>query len=121
MPNPKRYRVIQGYQSPYPYPIIFHIGEEVEVGKEFGDDPDWQDWIWCEGEHENMAWVPKQHVKIHANTGIFITDYNAMELSVVVGEKLKVHEIVNGFGMAEKSDGARGWVPMRNLEPEERD
>jgi hypothetical protein len=44
-----------------------------------------------------------------------------MELSVVIGETLKVHEIVNGFGMAEKSNGTRGWVPMRNLESKERE
>jgi hypothetical protein len=121
MQKPQRYHVIRDYQSPYPNPIVFHTGEEVEVGSEFGEDPDWKDWIWCEGEHENKAWVPKQYLKIHANRGIFITDYNAMELSVVIGETLKVHEIVNGFGMAEKSNGTRGWVPMRNLESKERE
>ena len=112
----KRYRVIQDYQSPYPDPIIFHKGEEVEVGKEFTDDPDWKDWVWCEGEHDNRAWVPKQYLEIHAKKGKFNTDYNALELSVVVGEMLIVHEIVNGFGMAEKADGTRGWVPMKNLQ-----
>ena len=116
----KRYRVILNYQSPYPDPIIFHKGEEVFVGKEFTDDPDWKDWVWCEGKQGNQAWVPKQFLEIRANRGIFITDYNALELSVVVGETLDVHEIVNGFGMAEKSDGSHGWVPMKNLEPVER-
>jgi len=43
-----------------------------------------------------------------------------MELSVKVGEELVVYEVVNGFGMSEKPDGAKGWVPMRNLEIEER-
>ncbi|MBN1451569.1 MAG: hypothetical protein JW963_11185 [Anaerolineales bacterium] len=113
--RPKRYRVIQDYQSPYPAPIIFHKGEEVEVGNEFTDDPDWKDWVWCEGEHNNRAWVPKQYLETHAHKGIFITDYNAMELNVVVGETVNIHEIVNGFGMAEKQNGEHGWVPMKNL------
>jgi len=118
--RPKSYRVIRDYQSPYPEPIVFCKGEEVKVGKEFTEDPDWKDWVWCEGKNDNKAWIPKQYLEIHANEGIFITDYNALELSVVVDEMLNIHEIVNGFGMAERPDGTRGWVPMKNLEPNER-
>jgi hypothetical protein len=115
--EPKLHRVIQDYQSPYPDPIIFFKGEEVTIGKEFTDDPDWKDWIWCEGQNDNQAWVPKQYLEIKEDTGIFLTDYNALELSVAIGEILSVYEIVNGFGMAEKQNGERGWVPLRNLEP----
>jgi hypothetical protein len=116
---PRRYRVIAPYQTSYPDPIPFREGEQVKVGKEFSDDPDWQDWVWCEGEHGDCAWAPKQYLEIRADKGRFITDYNAQELNVLPGETLKIYEIVNGFGMAEKPDGARGWVPMRNLEREE--
>ena len=120
MTKPKRYRVIAEYQSPYPDPIIFHEGEKVTIGKEFTDDPDWKDWVWCEGEHDQEAWVPKQHLEIRGNTGRFITDYNALELSVAIGETLNIYEIVNGFGMAEKSNGECGWVPIKNLQEEEK-
>ena len=113
----KQYRVIENYQSPYPEPIIFHKGELVTVGKEFTDDPDWMNWVWCEGRNNNQAWVPKQYLDIEANQGVFNTDYNALELSVVVGEVLIIYEIVNGFGLAEKQTGERGWVPLRNTEP----
>ncbi len=91
----------------------------VTVGKEFTDDPDWKDWVWCEGQNDNRAWVPKQYLEIKENTGKFLTDYNALELSVVVGEILYIHETVNGFGMAEKLNGERGWVPMKNLQMED--
>jgi len=60
--------------------------------------------------------VPKQYLDGAPGKATFIRDYNAMELSVCEGEKLILHEIVNGFGMAEKPDGRQGWVPMRNLE-----
>jgi hypothetical protein len=119
MTNSKRYFVIEDYQSPYPEPIIFLKGEKVIIRKEFTDDPDWKDWVWCEGEHDNQAWVPKQYLGIEAGKGVFNTDYNALELSVAVGEMLRVHETVNGFGMAEKPNGERGWVPLRNLQVEE--
>lgn len=42
-----------------------------------------------------------------------------MELSVQTGEILVIHEIVNGFGMSEKPNGTKGWVPLRNMKIEE--
>ena len=111
----KQYRVIESYQSPYPGPILFQKGEAVTIGREFTDDPDWKDWLWCQGQNDNQAWVPRQYLEIEADQGIFVTDYNALELSVVVGEVLMLDEIVNGFGMAKKQSGERGWVPLKHL------
>lgn len=116
----EHYRVIKDYKSPYPDPIVFQEGEKVKVGQEFKDDPEWKNWIWCEGRNNKKAWVPKQNVDINGMNGTLNKEYNAMEISVKVGEKLVVHEIVNGFGMSEKTNGMRGWVPMKNMEIEER-
>jgi len=113
--KPTKYRVIREYQSPYPDPLIFQKGEVVEIGEEFTDDPAWKNWFWCEGTNNRQAWVPKQYLDTNGGKGTFKKDYNAMELSVAVGEALWVYEIVNGFGMAEKPDGTSGWVPMKNL------
>lgn len=117
MTGPRRYRVTEAYRSPYPEPILFRKGEAVTVGREFNDDPDWQGWVWCEGERGNAAWVPKEYLAMQADRGTLLTNYNAMELSLAAGEVLEVYEIVNGFGMVHKPDGARGWAPIRNLEP----
>jgi hypothetical protein len=111
-----RYRVVADYQSPYPDSIIFRKGEKVQIGKEFTEDPDWKDWVRCESENGNKAWVPKQYLKMEAGSGVFLSDYDARELSVTVDEVINVYEIVNGFGMSEKQNGERGWVPLRNLE-----
>jgi hypothetical protein len=108
--------VIESYRSPYPSPIIFHAGEQVRIRKEFTEDPEWKNWMWCEGKRGNKSWVPKQYLEMETvSRGVFLTEYNALELSVRSGEVLKVHEIVNGFAMAEKSDGRLGWVPLKNL------
>ena len=112
--KPEHYRVVRDYESPYPNSMSFLKGELVKVGQEFKEDPDWENWVWCEGNNKK-AWVPKQYIKILGTTGIFERDYDALELSVQVGEKLIVHEIVNGFGLSEKPDRAKGWVLMRNL------
>jgi len=82
----KKYQVTKEYKSPYPRPIIFNIGDIVRIGKEFTDDPDWNDWIWCEKTDNINAWVPKQYLNILEKQGTFKRDYNAMELSVSVGE-----------------------------------
>lgn len=116
----RHYRVIKDYKSPYPDPIVFQKGEKVKVGQEFKEDPDWRNWIWCEGKNNKKAWAPKQYVDIDGTNGIFNKDYNAMESSVQIGEKLVVYEIVNGFGMSEKTNGARGWVPMKNMQIEDK-
>lgn len=116
MDRPVRYfRVVEPYNSPYPTPIIFHAGEKVIIRREFKEDPEWKDWVWCEGQRGNQAWAPKQYLDMDRDRGVFLTEYNALELSVEVGEMLRVHEIVNGFAMAEKLDGRLGWVPLRNL------
>ena len=87
----------------------------MKVGEEFKEDPDWRNWIWCEGKDNKKAWVPRQYIKIDGVTERFTRFYNAMELSVQVGEELLVNEIINGFGMSTKIDGSKGWVPMKNM------
>jgi len=114
--NPGDYVVVKGYQTPYPDPILFKEGERVIIGETFQDDPDWVDWIWCEGECENRAWVPKQFIRITSGEWRLTRDYDAKELSVIPGEILKVYEIVNGFGVSENKCGTKGWVPMKYLE-----
>ena len=109
--------VIEPYHSPYPNPIIFHAGEQVTVRKEFTEDPEWKDWVWCQGKRDNQGWAPKQYLELSGRQGVFLTEYNALELSVRAGEVLKVHETVNGFAMAEAADGRLGWVPLKNLAP----
>lgn len=118
--KPEHYKVIKDYKSPYPDPIILRKGEKVKVLQEFKEDPDWENWIWCEGNNGKKAWVPKQYLDFDGRHGILNSDYNAMELSVQTGEILIVFEIVNGFGMSKKPDKTRGWVPMRNMKIEEK-
>ena len=110
-----RYLVIEPYPSPYPNPMIFRKGERITIGKEFTDDPDWKDWLWCRGDNNYQAWVPKQFIDIAGKKGIMNRDYNALELSIGPGERLTVYEAVNGFGWAVKDTGEKGWVPMKNL------
>lgn len=110
-----RYKVIRDYQSPYPTSVVFEKGEAVVLGKEFLEDPAWKGWIWCEAGDHRKAWVPEQYLDASDDRGTLIVTYDAKELSLRIGEVITVTEWINGFGMAEKSTGDRGWVPLRNL------
>ena len=114
--KPGDFVVIKGYQTPYPDSILFKEGERVIIGETFQDDPDWVDWIWCAGESENRAWVPKQYIQLTSGEWRLSRDYDAKELSINIGEILAVDQIINGFGMAVKSDSTKGWVPLKNLQ-----
>jgi hypothetical protein len=114
---PGKYRVNKEYKTPYPCSIKFYQGEEVKIVDKKNDDPDWQNWIWCEGKSNNKAWVPGQYLIIRGSTGTLNTDYDAKELSIETGETLTVFEILNGFAIAENSHGETGWTPLKCLSP----
>ena len=109
------YKVIEAYKSPYPDSIIFDQGEDVEVGEKYEEDPDWNDWYWCEAADGKKAWIPGQYLDIHGNGGRLNTEYDAKELSLQPDEVVTVYKIVNGFAIAENSNGEVAWAPLRNM------
>jgi hypothetical protein len=52
--------------------------------------------------------------------GILKCDYNAIELSVHVGELLTVHKMESDFYWATDRSGRQGWVPVAHVEPNRR-
>jgi hypothetical protein len=114
--KPGIYRCIKDYHSPYPDSILFNKDEKVQIGEKFEGDPDWKDWIRCQAPDSREAWIPGSYLRIDENIGFLLRDYDARELSISIGDVLEIREIVNGFGLAEKKDGVRGWVPMNHLQ-----
>ena len=110
------YRCIKEYLSPYPDSIMFSKGERVQIGEEYEGDPDWKDWIRCQASNNREAWIPKLYLVINEDEGVLLREYDALELSLSVGDVLEIREIVNGFGRAEKMNGEQGWAPMNHLE-----
>ena len=101
-----------------PDPLILHKGEEVRVGREFAEDPDWQDWVECTNRAGNTGWIPKQFLDISGDSAVTLRDYDATELNVNVGEHITVLELENGWAWAHTENGKYGWVPLRNLKIE---
>ena len=110
--------VIQDYQAVYLYPIAFTAGETVQAIRR---DTEYPGWIWCAGSSGKSGWVPERYLQIEGERATALRDYNAVELTVEVGEILTLLEIESGWAWVETGDGRCGWVPVHHLqvEPEE--
>ena len=129
--NPKNFKVLstritmkdkvfivrKEHKSNYPNPLILHKGDKVLLGKEYSNNPNWKNWVWCQKiGSENTGWVPKQIIQITNDTGIVLEDYSANELNVQKNEKVTALRELNGWIWCLNSHGKKGWVPKENLE-----
>jgi hypothetical protein len=107
-------RVIAAYQAPYADPIRVNEGDEVVI------DPDKRTnipgWVWCTNRAGKSGWVPRTYVKYSGRAGKMLCDYDAIELTVHVGEMLTVHKAESDFYWVTSQEGRQGWVPMTHVE-----
>ena len=107
-------RVIEEYQAPFPDPIRARAGEEVIV--DLRKETDIAGWVWCTNHEGKSGWVPKLYVETKRNQGWMLQEYNAIELTIHVGDILKVHKEESSFYWVTNQVGEQGWVPIANIE-----
>jgi hypothetical protein len=107
-------RVIADYQAPYPHPIVVVAGDEVRIDS--SKKTDWTGWVWCADRAGKSGWVPEAYIERHGDTGRMRCDYDAIELTVRVGELLTIHKAESGFLWATNQAGQDGWVPSTHVE-----
>jgi len=107
-------RVIEDYQVPYPDPIRARTGDEVSV--DWNKKTDISGWVWCTNRANKSGWVPKVYVEIKGDQGKMLQDYSAIELTIDVGELLKVHKEESSFYWVSDQTGNQGWIPIANVE-----
>ena len=105
--------VQKDHQSEFPNPIIVKQNDKVALIKKGSVG---SGWIYCETENGIKGWVPESYITIENETGIFLKDYDATELTVTKGEKLKLFYSESGWYWCERQDGATGWIPVENIE-----
>ena len=91
-------RVIADYQAPYPDPIVVKAGDEVSIDS--GKKTDWAGWAWCTGRAGKSGWVPEAYIDRDGDVGHMRCDYDAIELTVHVGELLCCKASVSHVGIA---------------------
>ena len=103
--------VINAHQRSYDDPLVLVAGEHVEITKQ----DVWDDkylWLWCIGATGKEGWTPAAFLDVQDNDAIARCDYNALELTVAVGEELTLLQGESGWYWAEKQNGEQGWVPV---------
>jgi hypothetical protein len=98
-------RVIQGYQSQYPDPIVLRIGDVLMTGR---NDTQWPGWVWCTAASGKSGWVPEIYLEFCANRCCARVDYDACELTVETGERLKLMLLESGWYWAQKNKRSKG-------------
>ena len=107
-------RVIADYEAPYADPIVVNKGDEIII--DASKKTDWAGWVWCINRGGKSGWVPEAYVERRGDMGTMRCDYNAIELTLRVGELLSVHKAESGFFWVTNQGGQEGWVPSTHVE-----
>ena len=107
-------RVIADYQAPYADLIQVNAGDEVVVNLE--KQTNIPGWVWCTDRDGKSGWVPKTYLEYSGKVGKMLCDYDAIELTVQVGEILTVHKAESDFYWITNQKGIQGWVPISHVQ-----
>jgi len=107
-------RVIADYQAPYADPIVVNAGDEISIDS--SKKTDLAGWVWCTNRAGKGGWVPETYIERQGDVGYMSYNYNAIELTIRVGELLTVHKAESGFLWVTNQAGQDGWVPSTHVE-----
>jgi hypothetical protein len=107
-------RVIKAYQQPYSNPIRVRAGDRVYPDP--SRETEWAGWVWCTDTRGVAGWAPEAWLARDGDTWRITRDYDALELTVQVGDPVRLEYAESGFAWVTASDGRRGWVPESHLQ-----
>jgi len=107
-------RVLADYQAAYSDPITMRIGDELQLN---GQKDNWNNWLWlwCTNQSGKSGWVPECYVKQDGDKGQALFDYDAIELSVSMGDVLLVTQEESGWLWCTNQHEKSGWVPAEHV------
>jgi hypothetical protein len=106
-------KVNKTYKSAYPKPWIIKTGDQLRIGRR---NDEWEGWVWCTDKNGQTRWVPEIYLKIEGDSATCLCDYDATELSVDIGDELVILKQAAEWAWCRKADGQEGWVPLENIE-----
>lgn len=102
--------VIRPYERPYAKPIAVVAGDFVTP--DFAKTTPIMGWIWCVARDGRSGWTPRSCLEQSGNTWRILRDFNAIELTVAIGEFLDIQFEESNFYWAVRENGEAGWVPV---------
>jgi hypothetical protein len=107
-------RVIKPYKQPYPNPIRVRAGDRVYP--DHSRETEWAGWVWCTDAQGVGGWTPEAWLARDGDEWHITRDYDALELTVQVGDPVRLECAESGFVWVTTSDGRRGWVPESHVQ-----
>ncbi len=113
-----KYIVKKEYTSDNNDPIVLKKGDLVFLGDKSNDNGPWPNWIYCTSDRtKKCGWTPVQILQQKGDTAIATEDYDAIEMTVRVGDILSGDRILNGWVWCIRaSDNSQAWVPLNCVE-----
>ena len=107
--------VIKKHTSEFSIPLTIMKDDTIEGERR---ETEWGGWLWCKNDVDIFGWVPEPYLKKLPEDRKYIAlrDYNAIELSVDIGQELMVLDEASSWAWVRTSQGDEGWVPLENLE-----
>jgi plastocyanin len=104
--------VTTDYVFDNPAPIELSVGDTVTLGERTAPDSEFPNWIYCESHKTGKkGWVAEEYLTIDGDIGTSKCDYTAKEMTVSVGDVVRVVYELNGWYWCERErDGESGWV-----------
>ncbi|MCU0882478.1 MAG: hypothetical protein MUF14_07410 [Hyphomonadaceae bacterium] len=106
----------QAYERPYETAIMARAGETVVPKTDNPPETDFMGWTWCRAADGREGWVPDAWCEVETGGWRLRRDFDAMELSVSAGERLRLIHSESGFVFVETAGGVTGWLPDAVLE-----
>ncbi len=107
--------VVAPYELAYTNPIKLKAGDFVSIEKWEPKDSEWAGWAFCVDQRGVKGWVSEKYLRVDGKSAVAVDDYDATELSVQIGEMVKVRHQEFGWAWVENTNGAQGWVPLKVL------
>ncbi len=110
--------ITRAYTTQYADPIRCKPGEVLTLTGRvdaWEGNADWV-WLWAIAPDGREGWLPADVVEapgpMHVGAARAHRDYDARELTVLVGEKVELLETAGGWHLCRAADGRTGWVPV---------
>jgi hypothetical protein len=76
---------------------------------------EYEGWLWCTNMEGESAWAPEEWIEIINGSCRFKRNYNAIELTIQLGEPVIGDIEVSGWIWVVNRKKAYGWVPRNCL------
>jgi hypothetical protein len=102
-------KVVHAYERPYADPVKGRAGNRLVP--DLSRKTDLFGWIWCRNEAGQEGWAPRNWMTAEGEAFRLVRDFDAIELTVAVGQTVQVHFSESGFCWVTAPSGEVGWVP----------